>query len=53
MEEMVGRWWHQAVTKLAQRSHPQAIVHLKDVQKTMGILFRSGWLCDPATGPGC
>lgn len=41
MEETVGRWWHQAVTRLSRQSHPQAAVQLKDVQKTIGILFRA------------
>jgi nitric oxide reductase NorD protein len=41
MEEMVGRWWHNAVTRLAQQGSPEAAVHLKDVQKSIGILFRA------------
>jgi nitric oxide reductase NorD protein len=41
MEEMVGRWWHNAVTRLAQRGHPAAAIHLKDVQKSIGVLFRA------------
>lgn len=41
MEEMVGRWWHNAVTRLAQRGHPAATVHLKEVQKSIGVLFRA------------
>ncbi len=41
MEEVVGRWWHNAVTRLAQRTHPEAEVPLKDVQKSIGILFRA------------
>lgn len=41
MEEMVGRWWHNAVTRLAQRTDPDAVVHLKEVQKSIGILFRA------------
>ena len=41
MEEMVGRWWHSAITRLAQRGSPEAAVHLKDVQKSIGILFRA------------
>jgi nitric oxide reductase NorD protein len=42
MEEMVGRWWHNAVTRLAQRGSPHAAVHLKEVQKSIGVLFRAG-----------
>jgi nitric oxide reductase NorD protein len=41
MEEMVGRWWHNAVSRLAQRGNPEAAVHLKDVQKSIGVLFRA------------
>lgn len=41
MEEMVGRWWHNAVTRMAKRGHPEAEVHLKDVQKLIGVLFRA------------
>lgn len=41
MEEVVGRWWHDAVTRFARRTHPDAAVHLKDVQKSIGILFRA------------
>lgn len=41
MEEMVGRWWHNAISRMAQRGSPQAAVHLKDVQKSIGILFRA------------
>ena len=41
MEEMVGRWWHHAISQLAQHSNPLATVYLKDVQKTIGIMFRS------------
>jgi len=41
MEEMVGKWWHNAVTRLAQHTDPNAVVHLKDVQKSIGVLFRA------------
>lgn len=42
MEEMIGRWWHQAITHVASQGHPQAAVQLKEVEKTIGILFRAG-----------
>jgi nitric oxide reductase NorD protein len=42
MEELVGRWWHQAVSHLARNDHAHAVVHLQDMQKTIGILFRAG-----------
>lgn len=41
MEEMVGRWWHQAISKAARQDHPAAAVHLKDMQKSIGIFFRA------------
>ena len=41
MEEMVGRWWHNAITRLAYARYPQAAVALEDVQKSIGILFRA------------
>ena len=41
MEEMVGRWWHQAITHMARKEHADAVVHLQDVQKTIGIVFRA------------
>jgi len=41
MEEMVGQWWHQAITRLARVEHPEAMVTLAQVQKSIGILFRS------------
>lgn len=41
MEELVGRWWHQAITKVTRQDHPAAAVQLQDMQKTIGILFRA------------
>ena len=41
MEEMVGKWWHNAVTRLAQHTDPNSVVHLKEVQKSIGVLFRA------------
>lgn len=41
MEELVGRWWHQAITKVTRLDHPEAAVHLQDMQKTIGIFFRA------------
>ncbi|MBP6008685.1 MAG: VWA domain-containing protein [Rhodoferax sp.] len=41
MEEMVGRWWHHAVTKVARQDYPAAAVQLQDMQKCIGILFRA------------
>ena len=41
MEEMVGRWWHHAVTKVARQDYPAAAVQLQDMQKCIGIFFRA------------
>lgn len=41
MEELVGRWWHQAITKATRLDHPGAAVQLQDMQKTIGIFFRA------------
>jgi len=41
MEERIGRWWHKAVTSIADRGYPAKTVCLRDMQKSMGILFRA------------
>ena len=41
MEELVGRWWHQAITKATRLDHPAAAVQLRDMEKTIGIFFRA------------
>ena len=41
MEELVGRWWHQAITKATRLDHPAAAVQLHDMQKAIGIFFRA------------
>lgn len=41
MEELVGRWWHQAITKVTRLDHPAAAVQLQDMQKAIGIFFRA------------
>lgn len=41
MEEIVGRWWHDAITRVAYARFPDAAVALEDVQKAIGILFRA------------
>lgn len=41
MEELVGRWWHQAITKATRLDHPGAAVHLQDMEKIIGIFFRA------------
>jgi nitric oxide reductase NorD protein len=41
MEELVGKLWHNWITKAAGGSYPQAAVKLAEVEKTAGILFRA------------
>lgn len=41
MEEIVGRWWHNAITRVASSRFPQAAVTLEETQKSIGILFRA------------
>jgi len=41
MEEAVGLWWHQALSRLARNTHAHAAVQLKEVEKSIGIVFRS------------
>jgi nitric oxide reductase NorD protein len=41
MEELLGQWWHHAITRLARVDHPEAAVSLAEVQKPITILFRS------------
>ncbi len=41
MEEWVGGIWDRWITQTARRDHPHAAVHLKDIEKTLGVLFRA------------
>jgi nitric oxide reductase NorD protein len=41
MEEQVGEIWHRLVTRLADRSYPDAVVTLAQVERTVGVLFRA------------
>ena len=41
MEELIGKIWHNWVTKAAGGHFPEAAVKLADVEKTAGILFRA------------
>ncbi|NWF44339.1 hypothetical protein F3K02_03600 [Hydrogenophaga sp. D2P1] len=41
MEEMVGRWWHVALTRLTRPEHAAAAVQLSDVKTAIGLLFRA------------
>lgn len=42
MEELVGKIWHQWITRAASVEHEQARVHLDQVQRAIEMLFRSG-----------
>jgi len=41
MEEHVGKLWHRLITRAAATGYPQATVELKEVSKTVGVLFRA------------
>ncbi len=41
LEEFVGEKWHSFITKRADKSHPEAIVHLDEIRRTAGIFFRA------------
>ncbi|WP_412480962.1 nitric oxide reductase activation protein NorD [Azonexus sp. IMCC34839] len=41
MEELIGKLWHNWVTKAAGDHFPDASVKLSEVEKTAGILFRA------------
>lgn len=41
MEEHVGRWWHEALTRLTQPEHAAAAVHLPDMRKSIALMFRA------------
>lgn len=42
MEEWVGAQWHRFINKAASRQHAHAAVHLPDMQRAIGMLFRAG-----------
>jgi nitric oxide reductase NorD protein len=41
MEEWVGGLWDRFITRAARRRHPQAAVHLTEVERMLGVLFRA------------
>lgn len=41
MEEWVGAWWDRWIRQLAERQHPAAAVALRDIEKTLGVIFRA------------
>lgn len=42
MEEWVGAQWHRFISRAASRQHAHAAVHLPQMQRTIGLLFRAG-----------
>jgi len=41
MEERVGALWDRWIRETARRDHPAAAVELKDIEKTLGVIFRA------------
>jgi nitric oxide reductase NorD protein len=41
MEEWVGGLWHRLVTRGAGGHHPEAAVHLAEMERPLGILYRA------------
>ena len=41
MEEWIGGIWDRWITQTARRDYPHAAVELKDIEKTLGVLFRA------------
>ena len=41
MEEWVGQQWHRFIHRAASRQHASAAVHLPEVQRAIGMLFRA------------
>jgi len=41
MEERVGKWWHEAITSIASSVYYESAVSLKDMQKSISIMFRA------------
>ncbi|MEG3639078.1 nitric oxide reductase activation protein NorD [Magnetococcus sp. PR-3] len=41
MEETIGKLWDRIITRAASDRHPEAVVHLKDMERPIGMLFRA------------
>ncbi|MDQ1363612.1 MAG: nitric oxide reductase NorD protein [Pseudomonadota bacterium] len=41
LEEHVGQLWDRLITRAASKRYPEAAVHLHDIKKTLGIMFRA------------
>lgn len=42
MEEWVGAQWHKFIQRASSKQHASAAVHLPEVQRAIGMLFRAG-----------
>ena len=40
-EESVGQFWHRFITRAASSGHPEAAVHLSEVSRAVGVMFRA------------
>lgn len=41
MEEWVGGLWDRFITRAARRDHPEAAVVLREMERTLGVVFRA------------
>jgi nitric oxide reductase NorD protein len=41
MEEWIGGIWDRWITQAARRDYPAAAIELKDMEKTLGVIFRA------------
>lgn len=41
MEERLGIWWHQGLTRWTRQRYPHAAVKLKDHMRELGLIFRA------------
>ncbi|MGE5471246.1 MAG: VWA domain-containing protein [Bacteroidota bacterium] len=41
MEELIGKFWHRWVTRAAATDYPEAKLRLKEIERTLGIVFRA------------
>lgn len=41
MEETIGKFWHRLITRAAERHYPEAVVRLKEIERTAGVFFRA------------
>ena len=54
MEEWVGRQWHRFISRAADQQHAAAAVHLPQMQRAIGMLFRAaGGATTVRLAPAC